>query len=247
VRALALLALAACAGRTAEPAPATATAPAPAPDLEAELARIDALGDQVCACADEPCLEEADRAVGAYLDVGAIIDPITGEDPWPAALAPRYEAATRRVSDCFEAAEFFPPETNDRFTLRRFERAADHACACTDDACRVALRDRLHVLDDDRLFTFPSQTSVDRLLAASARLARCLGPALDDAIAEALAAFGPMRDQACACADVACAQGPTRAYLVWVTSRGALGTVLLTVGAVRDVTTEMNACVGALR
>jgi len=248
VRWLVVFALAACGGSPSRPAPSAsppAPAQAPAHDLEAELARIDALGDQVCACADVPCLEEADRAVGAYLDVGSIIDPITGVDPWPAELAGRYDAATLRVSDCFEAKDFLPPETNDRFTLRRLEIAADHACACATDACRAELRDRLSVLDGDGLVTAPSQTSVDRMLGTSARLARCLGASLDGPIAEALAIVEPLRDRVCACADRQCTVAPSREYLAWVTSRGTIASVLLMVGAVHDALVELDACVKA--
>jgi mRNA-degrading endonuclease toxin of MazEF toxin-antitoxin module len=168
-------------------------------------------------------------------------------DPWPAELAARYDAATLRISDCFEARDFLPPETNDRFTLRRLETVADHACACTTDTCRADVRDQLSVLDDDGVSTSPSQTSVDRLLGANRRLARCLGAALAEPMAEALVVIGTLRDQACACADLACVRVPSKAFLDWIATRGRIVDVLLMVEDVVEAAAALNACVKALR
>jgi hypothetical protein len=253
MRCLALLVVAACGGSsTAGDKPATARAPTPVdagpgPDFEAELARVEEIARQACRCRDAACLDAADRAYAAYLDVATLDDPVTGIQAWPEDLNARGQIIFDRMTACFEALDVPRRHARVRYMVREAEMYAAHACECTDDVCRERTLAAFYDFDWEVIASNGDDHALAaRLRGAVSSLARCLAPVLEDEVAEALTVAGDFRDRVCACADLTCAALVAGEMVRWVGTDVQRRLVVLPDSRVVGAIEGLNACLKAL-
>jgi hypothetical protein len=210
------LALAACA------APPPAVAPEPLPTSPAgvdratiahEVDTLLALSDRACECKDRDCLTALDRDLRAYAAVATINDPVTGLETWPSDLDALGRAANDRINACF--AEHDMQSTRDAvFRIRRFEGLRDAGCSCTDADCagrvKVAYDRYLEKVHGSNIVLTPDE--LDRISATAREAQVCIATPMT---AQAIRELTEIRDAACECEDVACADEQRAAVEAW--------------------------------
>ena len=190
LRALAALALlVACGGA---PTPAAVDAP------------VDEQLERACACEDDACRDEADRRMAkAY----------RGLEDAEVLAAIRHQA---RLTECLGATA---ESARAALAERTAQLLASEMCACADAACADAAEARYRPIDADlRALVMPLAHRPDvrghlERFSACTRAARGI-PSAEETLAGAAA----LRDRACACADVACANEVKReveTFMAW--------------------------------
>lgn len=120
--------------------------------------------------------------------------------------------------------------------LLPLELAAERACGCTDDGCRVAARDSLTALDE---LTFPRSS---RRTAMLVDLARCLQPVIWEATDRVQPELEAFRARVCGCDRGDCATDVLREYVAWTEDGGTIHLVVATSQMGQWATTQMLSC-----
>ena len=250
MRAVAVLAvLAACGGKsapqTAEPevvAPPPEAA-APPPTAEQHLAELADLATRACACADAACGVAVDGELATLIREV----PVPADMMDDAGLRAGMDSLGRYL-ECLAALGVAPERSFHDAYIDRLTEVEAAMCACQDTRCT----DRAFGGLGPEVVAIEVHLAEDEALRASRapfydRIEACLKPISDAVSGEAIAELTVLRDQACACADAACAdrvQADFDAFLMKHRDTTGSQEAAETIGRVAG---EMSACLDAAR